>query len=116
MLTSVNGYWMEVVAPSFFFTQTFTLDPLPPGTNVYANISLSDLNTIFEAKDPDPSYVATAYIDSWTTYQPDGTESAPQTGSGFSQNAVAVENCARINFSLVGERVVAIAQVNIFTF
>jgi hypothetical protein len=114
MLNRVDGYWIEIIAPKFFLVQEFTLDPLPPGTNVYANISLSDVNTLFEASDPDPKFAATAFIESWTFYKPDGSESAPEPGMGFNQNAVAVENCARIKFALVGQRVAAIAQINIF--
>jgi len=116
MVSRIDGYWMEVIAPIFFF-QEFTLDPLPPGTNVYASISLSDVNTLFAGNTPDPTFVATAYIESWTFYQPDGTESDPQTGNLlFNQNAVWVENCARIKFALFRERVVASAQINVFTF
>jgi hypothetical protein len=116
MLTGVTGYWMSLIAPGFPFSQDFTLDPLPPGTNVYATISLNDINTWFEADSPDPKFVATAYIVYWTFYQADGTESPPQDGMGFNQNAVTVSNCARIKFSLFGAQVAAIAQINIFTY
>ena len=36
MLKRIEGYWMTISAPSAGFLQEFTLDPLPPGTNVYA--------------------------------------------------------------------------------
>jgi hypothetical protein len=115
MLTSVNGYWLEVVTPASFVIE-FTSDPFPPGTNVYANISLSDANNYFEDASISPRFVATGYIEWWTVYQADGTESAPYLGMGFNQNAVAVNNCVRIRFALVGFRVSATAQVNIFTY
>ena len=114
MLNGIDGYWMSVIAPEFFF-QSFTLDPLPRGTNVYANVSLSSVNTLFEADDPDPKFSIEAYIVSWTFYQADGTESEPQVGMGFNQNAVFVQNCARITFALAGQRVAADAQINVFT-
>src|SRR5437763_12014592 len=98
MLNRIDGYWILIIAPSFF-VQRFTLDPLPAGTNVYATISLSDVNTLFAANDPDPKFATTAFVESWTFYRPDGTESEPQVGMGFTQNAVAVDNCARITFA-----------------
>lgn len=115
MLTTVTGYWLEIIAGANFFLIEFTLDPLPPGTNVYANIALSDVFNYFGDNVTDPKFVATAYIESWTFYRDDGTESAPQLGMGFNQNAVAVNNCARITFALVGVQVSATAQVNVFT-
>jgi hypothetical protein len=86
------------------------------GTNVFANISLSQINTLFEGKLPDPTFVAVAFVSWWTFYLPDGTESGPQNGSGFEQNAVGIQNVARINFTLFAERTWAIAQINIFEF
>ena len=116
MLKRIDGYWMKVVMPSrgLFFLH-FTIDPLPPGTNVYASISLSDINTDFFGNDADPKFSATAVIESWTSYLPDGTQSDSQSGQGDVQNAVWIENCATIKFVLFGERVAAIAQINILS-
>jgi hypothetical protein len=79
MVKSIEGYWMSIVAPGFF-VQRFTLGPLPPGTNLYASISLSDVNTLFAANQPDPKFATTAFVESWTFYKPDGTESGLQVG------------------------------------
>jgi len=114
MVNRIDGYWIETIS-SFSALQEFTLPALPPGTNVYANISVSFVDTVFFGNSPDPKFVAAAFIDSWTFYQSDGTESAPQPGSGFNQNAVAVDNCASIKFILFVEQAWAIAQINIFT-
>ena len=65
MLNRIEGYWMSIIAPGFFVIR-FTLDPLPLGTNVYANISLSDVNTLFARNDPDPKFASTAFVESWT--------------------------------------------------
>jgi hypothetical protein len=113
MINSIEGYWLSVVT-STFFVINFTTDPFPLGTSLYANISLSEVNTLFSGNDPDPTFAATAFIQSWTVYQADGTESDPIEGQGFAQTAVAVDNCARIHFVLAGDRVAAFAQVNIF--
>lgn len=111
---SIEGFWIEIIAPKFLFLE-FTSDPFPPGTNVYGNISLSTVDTLFAANDPDPKFAAEAFIVSWTFYQADGSESAPQTPDLFWQNAIGVNNCARITFALAGERVAALAQINLFT-
>lgn len=115
-MLGVDGYWMSVVTSSEFL-QTFTLDRLPPGTNVYATIALSEVNTRFFANSDNPKFAAVAVIASWTTYQPDGTESPVRPGSSeFPQNAVSIENCARITFYLFGVHVAATAQINVFRF
>jgi hypothetical protein len=104
---------MEIIAPSFFvlgFDERF-----PPGFNVYANISLSDVNTLFVRNAEDPKFAAVAFIEGWTFYQADGRESPVQGHvANFKQNAVQVDNCASIRFALLGERVAAIAQINLF--
>src|SRR5437763_9656181 len=82
MVNHIDGYWMSVIAPGFFL-QRFTLDPLPQGTNVYANISLSFVDTLFAANDPDPKFSVEAFVESWTFYQSDGTESDHKPGRGF---------------------------------
>jgi hypothetical protein len=115
MLNSIQGFFIHVHAPIEALLE-FTTDPFPPGTNVYANISISTLNTLFEGKIPDPTFAATAWVRWWTFYLPDGSESQPQEGSGFEQNAAGVQNVARINFVLFAERADAIAQINIFGF
>jgi hypothetical protein len=123
MLKRIEGYWMAIVAPSFS-VQAFTLDPLPRGTNIYASISLSNVVNFLGFRDDTPpdrrgEFAADAYVESWTFYNSDGTESLPQfpppVRSSSTQNAVMVENCARIKFVLYGFQVNAIAQVNIFT-
>jgi hypothetical protein len=111
----IDGFFIDLIAPIEGLIE-FTTDPFPPGTDVYANISISTMDTLFEGKLPDPTFAATAFVNWWTFYLPDGTESAQQDGSGFAQNAVGINNVARINFLLFGERVFAIAQINIFTF
>ena len=115
MLKGIDGYWMRIIAPGYF-TQWFTLGRLPLGTNVYASISLSEVNTSFAHNNPNPKFVAQAYVASWTFYKPDGTESEPEQGIQGVQNAIAVENCATIKFALIGEQVAAIAQINVITF
>jgi hypothetical protein len=112
MVNRIDGYWISIIAPGFFIVRDVL--PFAPGTNVYASISLSEVNTEFAANDPNPKFSTTAFVESWTFYNPDGSESEPQLG-GFTQNAVEVENCATIKFTLVGDRVAAIAQINIFT-
>lgn len=124
MLNRIDGYWMDLIAPGpgekvFLATVPifFTISPFPPGTNVYASISLSEISTSFGGSDPDPKFSVVAKIISWSVYQPDGTESQPQPGGmEIIQNAVGVENCARITFMLAGDRVAASAQINIFSF
>ena len=113
MLNSIQAFYIDVVAP-IDFQLDFTTDPFPLGTNVVANISLSFIDTLFEGKIPDPTFVALAFVEGWTVYLPDGTESGWQGGLDFNRNAVGVQNVARINFRLFAERVWAIAQINIF--
>jgi hypothetical protein len=113
VVSQIEGRWIEIIAPSFFvldFDERF-----PPGTNVYANISLSGVNTLFVRNAPDPKFSVEAFIGGWTFFQADGQESSLQgQGVNFTQNAVQVNNCASIRFVLAGERVSAIAQINIF--
>jgi hypothetical protein len=112
--TSVKGYWLRIIAPTNLLVQELTLGPFPPGTNIYANISLNELNTYFMPTETAPKFVAVGYISSWSTYLEDGTESEYEA-MGFNQNAVEVYNCARISFVLEGVYVVASALVNVFT-
>lgn len=115
MLNSIDGRWIDIIAPGFFFLED-TVGPFPLGTNVYASIALSQVNTLFSGNDPDPTFAVEGFVISWTFYNPDGTESAPQGGVSFTQNAIAIQNCATITFALAGERVAAIAQINVITF
>jgi hypothetical protein len=114
MLQSIEGYFINMITDGFFTLEYVHQIP-QPGTNVYANISLSSVNTETSAAGPDPKFAAIAYVRTWTVYDPDGTESPPQGGSKFTQNAVLVNNCARITFQLIGNRVNAVAQINIIT-
>jgi hypothetical protein len=118
VITGISDYCIEAIGPAEALIE-FTIPPapappFPPGTTVYATISLSQVNTQFEGNGPDPTFVATAFIDSWTVNE-DGAQSAPQSGSGFTQNAVFINNCATIKCILFVERAWAIAQVNVFT-
>ena len=45
----IQGFFIDVVAPIEGMIE-FTTDPFPPGTNVFASISLSFLDTLFEGK------------------------------------------------------------------
>jgi hypothetical protein len=115
MLKRIEGFWMSIIAPGVF-VQRFTLDPLPRGTNVYASICLSEVNTMATESDPNAKFIATAAVESWTFYRPDGTKSYPPSSGMAIQNAIAVENCATITFALVGWRVAATAQINLMFF
>lgn len=110
----IQGFFIDVVAPIEGMIE-FTTDPFPPGTNVFASISLSFLDTLFEGKIPDPTFAAAAFVNWWTVYLPDGSESQQQPGSGFNQNAAGIQNVARINFVLFAERAWAIAQINVLS-
>jgi hypothetical protein len=111
----IDGYWISVIAPIDNLIE-FTTDPLPIGTNVWTTISLSEVDTLFYNNSPDPTFAITAFINWWTVYNPDGSESGQQSGTGFTQNAAWIENCARISYILFGERVAGMAQVNVWRF
>ena len=116
MVNFIQGFFINVVQP-IEGSLDFTTDPFPQGTNVWANISLSTVNTAFEGKLDDPTFAAIAWVNWWTTYNPDGGESAPQGGDlDFQRNAVGIQNVARINFMVFAERAEAIAQINVFGF
>ena len=110
----VQGFFIDVISPGSGLIE-FTTDPYPKGTNVFANISLSFLNTMFEGNSPDPKFAASAWVDWWTTYLPDGSESEQQPGSGFDQNAVGIENVSRISFVAFVDSAWAIAQINVLS-
>jgi hypothetical protein len=113
VVSQIEGRWIEIIAPSFFvldFDERFA-----PGTNVYANISLSDVNTLFFRNAPDPKFAVEAFIGGWTFFQADGQESPLQgQGVNFTQNAVQVKQLRQYQVCVSGERVSAIAQINIF--
>ena len=114
MVKDVRVAQLNIIAPSFFVIRN-TINPLPRGTNVWTTISLSQVNTLFSGVLPDPKFVITAWIESWTTYTLAGTESAPQRGA-FGDNVRAINDCARITYALAGERVAGWAQATIFMF
>jgi hypothetical protein len=114
VLQNVDSYFIDIIAPRAFpleFTREFA-----PGTNVHATISLSSINTSFTGLEPDPHFDVRARIASWVAHLRDGGEGPRIFAQSSSQNAVTVTNCARITFLLFGLRVVAKAQINIFTF
>lgn len=108
----MSFWFFTLEGASLGTTFELTFGPLDPGNNILANISLSQINTLNAS---DPTFAAVGWIDSWTFYQGDGTESDPQQGDGFGQNAVFVPNCATIKFALFVERAWAIAQINAST-
>jgi hypothetical protein len=112
---TILGRWIRVYTSNFLLIR-YTLDPpLPPGTNVFATISLSEVNTLFSGHSPDPTFAVNAQITYFTFYRPDGTESESEL-LPFGQNAVGIENCARIVFDLFAQRAAAMAQINVFLF
>lgn len=116
MLQGISGFFIDTIdnGGGSFVSFKFTADA--PGQNIYANIALFNYNTIFASKNPNyTNGVAVAFVDSWTFYNPDGTESPPQDGMGFTQNAVFVENCASITFILFANAAWGIAQINTFS-
>ena len=113
MVTGMHIFQVNLVAPNFFVAARVTSPLLPPGTNVLSTISLSDVNTQFSGVAPDPKFSITAWIEKWTFYRPDGTESEPQFGDLFG-NVAIINNCARITYALAGQRVAGSAQANIY--
>jgi hypothetical protein len=114
-VNSIQGFFIELFQP-FAGSLDYTTDFFPPGTDVFANISLSMVDTL-NRNLPDSTFVAVAYVRWWTSYLPDGTE-GPQQGeiANFAQNAIGVQNVARINFELFVESALAVAQINIYGF
>jgi len=114
MLNDVSGYYIEAIAP-YFFSLDYEFGPLAPGINVFATISLSEIDTLPFRKTDDGTFAAIGFISSWTYYLPDGKESDAQGDIDFTRNAVSVGNCARIRFTLIVNAAAAIAQINTFT-
>lgn len=120
MFNDVNGYYILALSRQGDFLLSFTTDPLPLGTDAFATISLSTLSTGGSIGPgggiPDGS--AFAFIDSWTYYLDDGTQSDPQYNDPsfpFSENSIRVANCATITFSLEAYYAMASAQISVFT-
>jgi hypothetical protein len=122
MLKRIEGYFMQAgfSGPAGASHVEYHHPPgglLPPGSNVYATISLSSQNIkeVSGSKIP-PSFVM-AIISEWTVYQPDGSQSKPITNDyEFTQNAISVRNCASMTFTLHTSSCDAIAQINMFFF
>ncbi len=111
----IGSYWIE--ASGLSVTYAYTTEPLAPGTNIYANVSLSwvDTLTTLGLGSPNATFSAAAFIQSWTFYQPNGSQSPQQYGNGLNQNAVFVNNCATITFAVIVAQAVGMAQANVFT-
>ncbi len=116
MLKSVDGFWISAQVYTGDFSNSYFHFLEAPGQNVYATISLSEVNHY--PTEPDMRRQASAYISWWTAYGSDGKLFAPHPNSmGRTQNAVMVRNCASLQFNLdVSNWVVATAQINIFQF
>jgi hypothetical protein len=116
MVRSVDGFWISAEVFIGDFSNSYYQFFDPPGPDVYATISLSQLN--HSPTEPDLERRASAFIEEWVTYDADGKLVGPDPNStGANQNAVYVRNCAAIGFRLdVSNWVSAIAQINIFQF
>lgn len=115
MPLSVEGFWIDAaIYGDGTFSESYFQFYEPPGQDVYATIALSRLDHY----PTDAAHFASAYIARWTVYGPDGTLFAPEPNSmGKAQNAIALRNCASLEFELeVTGWVEAAAQINIFTF
>jgi len=118
MLQKIEGFWMEAyMVGTSGYIQEYHHGPLPPGTNVYATIALSEYQLLTPRDDTRPSSIF-AYISSWTVYEPDGTISGLiPADQGQNQTAAGIQNCATITFLLaVQNGAGGGAQINIFTF
>lgn len=113
MLQSVEGFWISASVYTGAFSNSYFHFVGSPGQNVYATISLSGVD---HHPGPAMEREANAYIVRWTTWGPDGALVAPFPNSmGRTQNAVAIRDCASIEFRLdVKNWVDATAQINIF--
>ncbi|HYT77099.1 MAG TPA: hypothetical protein VEL79_20250 [Vicinamibacterales bacterium] len=108
-------FWTIRLLSAFDALQMVTSPLLPPGTNVYATTSVSQINTLFFGNSPDPTFTATAFIWSWTVYEQDGSQSPPQSPPDFFQNAVRINNCATVTFAVFVERAWTYALLNVFS-
>lgn len=115
MLTRIDSFFIDVVAPDFF--QIELTRQFPQGTDVQATICLSSLQTSLPILfNPDPHFDVVARIVSWAVHLTGGGEGPRIFASSSNQNAVSVKNCARITFSLFASRAAAKAQINVFSF
>src|SRR5688572_25478337 len=116
VLKQVDGYWISARVFTGDFSNSYFHVFEAPGQDIYATISLSEVN--HDPTEPDMRRRASAYIESWTVYGGDGKLTAPFPNSaGRTQNAVAIRNCGSLLFRLdVSNWVSATAQVNIFQF
>jgi hypothetical protein len=107
----IDGYYMDLFTSREAF-QEMDLPTIPfPGANVFASISLSNVN--FQTGGDDAS-LARGYIASARAYNPDGTTFAVDLPLIFDQNSVRIDNCATIRFAFEVHRGWAIAQVSVF--
>lgn len=112
MLPTVEGFWISAQVRTGDFSNSYFHVFDPPGRDVYATISLSDWQHF--PMEPERQRRASAYIERWTQYAPDGRILTPDS-MGLTQNAVLVRNCRSLEFRLlVVNWVSAIAQINIF--
>jgi hypothetical protein len=118
MLNGIQGFYIRAYTGSYFLQMaTFPNGALlPPGTDVYASIALSEQNNVFLNESPLPAAAAVAWIASWTVYNPDGSQSDPIVTDDSNRNVVGIENCASITFGLFIESCEAVAQVSVFEF
>lgn len=116
MVRSVEGLWISAEVFTGEFSNSCYQFFDPPGPDVYATISLSQL--YHSPTEPDLERRASAFIEEWVTYDADGKFVAPDPNStGHNQNAVFVRNCGAIGFRLdVSNWISAIAQINIIQF
>lgn len=106
MVNHIEGYYLEA---SGTFEQFFYFRQMHPGTNVYANISLSRLVPLNQGI----AASAEAYILYSRYYESDLKLSDP-VGGGPRQNAAYIENVFDVVFVLKVESADAVAQVNVF--
>ena len=113
MFNSIDGFWISASVFTGDFSNSYFHAFPAPGQDVYATISLSEVNHY--PTEPDLLRTAAAYISWWTVYGPEGKLVAPSLNSmGRMQNAVMVRNCGTLQFNLdVSNWVQATAQINI---
>jgi hypothetical protein len=109
----LDHYYLSVISPfGAFFDHV--AGPFPQGTDVYASISVSFIDTLFSGNIPDATFAVVAEIAWFTTYLADGTESNQQEAD-FGQDILIGSNIARIGFRLFAERAWGIAHMNVFS-
>jgi len=111
MVTRIEGHWIRTRAFSGPSTVTYQVRPYPPGTDVYACISLSYVLGVPVRNDP---WDFAAYIESWAYYRQDGTETVGWGDEEWRTNSQWIENCTKITFALNVTRGEAIGQISVF--